>query len=311
LTDPKISIVSPVYKAELILDELHRRLSETIAPITPLYEIILVEDHSPDGSWRKIEELCVKYPEVKGIKLSRNFGQHSAIGAGLHHATGDYVIVMDCDLQDNPDYIPALIEKAENGYDVVYTLKKARKHNFIKDITAYAFHFVFNYLSGNKQVKTDGKVGSYSLITRKVAEAYRQLNDEYRPYLVMLNILGFNSTYQEIQHNPRFAGKSSYTFGRLMNHAMNGIISQSDRLLKLSIYVGALYMFFTFLFGIYILIKALNHTLMSGWPTVVVLMTFSTGVILLFLGIIGLYISRIFSQTKNRPLFIVDKKINF
>ena len=310
-TNPYFSIVSPVYRAENILEELVKQLTEVSEKITPNYEIILVEDHSPDKSWAKIKELGAKYPKVKGIKLSRNFGQHNAIAAGLYHTSGEYVIVMDCDLQDNPAYIPELINKAKEGFDVVYTVKKERKHNFFKDFTGNAFHRLFNYLVGNDLVKTDGKIGAYSLISKKVVAAYRDLHDEYRPYLVMLNILGFEYAFLNIEHSTRHSGKSSYNLKRLITHAINGIISQTDRLLKLSIYMGAIYTFISFIYGIYVVYKQITVGLQSGWPSLVLLITFSTGIILLFLGIIGLYISRIFTQVKNRPLFIVDKTVNF
>ena len=307
---PYFSIVSPVYRAEGILDELVRQIAEVSDKITANYEIILVEDHSPDKSWMKIKELCASNSSVKGIKLSRNFGQHNAIAAGLYHANGEYVIVMDCDLQDNPIYIPDLLNKAKEGYDVVFTVKKERKHNFFKDFTGMIFHRLFNYLTGNTLVKTDGKIGAYSLISQKVVAAYRELHDEYRPYLVMLNILGFEYAFLNIEHSTRHSGKSSYNLRRLVNHAVNGIISQTDRLLKLSIYMGALYTFISFIYGIYVAYKQVTVGLQSGWSSLVLLITFSTGIILLFLGIIGLYISRIFTQVKNRPLFIVDKTIN-
>ena len=308
---PYISIVSPVYKAEHIVDELVKQLMSAIEPITDNYEIILIEDHSPDSSWIKIQQQCTKHPNVKGIKLSRNFGQHSAIAAGLHHATGTYVIVMDCDLQDNPVYIPQLIDKAKEGFDVIYTVKRKRKHNFFKDFTGYFFHKIFNYLVKGGQIRTDGKIGSYSLITQKVVAAYRELNDEYRPYLVMLNILGFEHAFLPIEHSKRFEGRSSYGTIQLINHAINGIVSQTDRLLKISIYIGSIYTIFSFVYGIYVFIEAIRKGFQSGWASLVLLITFSTGIVLLILGIIGLYIGKILSQVKNRPLFIVDKTLNF
>ncbi|MGZ3867334.1 MAG: glycosyltransferase family 2 protein, partial [Bacteroidia bacterium] len=274
------------------------------------YEIILVNDRSPDNSWQIIQQICVTNKKVKGINLSRNYGQHNAVAAGLHNCKGDYAIVMDCDLQDDPMYIVKLIEKAKEGYDIVYTVKEERKHGIFKNITAYFFHKIFTYLVGGSNVKTDKKVGSFSLITKKVVESYKLLNDEYRPYLVMLNLLGYNSTYIDIEHRERFAGKSSYTFSKLVSHALNGIVSQTDRLLKLSIYIGSVYMLFSFIYGIYVFIKAIFFGLQAGWPTIILLITFSTGIILMFLGIIGLYISRIFLQVKNRPLYVIDHKIN-
>ncbi|MES2394532.1 MAG: glycosyltransferase family 2 protein [Bacteroidota bacterium] len=305
-----ISIISPVYKAENILDELVKTITNEVSKITDNFEIILVEDHSPDNSWVKIVANCSTYPFVKGIKLSRNFGQHNAIAAGMQYVLGDYIIVMDCDLQDNPIYIPQLIAKANEGFDIVYTVKKERKHSILKNITASVFHKVFAYLVGGEQIKTDGRIGSFSLINRKVVNAYNSLNDDYRPYLVMLNLLGFNASYVNIEHEERYSGTSSYTFIKLARHALNGIISQTDRLLKLAIYLSIIYMVLSFIFGLYIFIQSIFHGFQSGWASIAFLISFNTGVILFFLGIIGLYISRIFLQVKKRPLFIIDKKIN-
>lgn len=307
---PFISIVSPVYGAAEIIQELVRRLTEELNKITDNYEIVLIEDHSPDDSWKVIREICATDPNVKGVKLSRNFGQHNAIGAGLHIASGDYVVVMDCDLQDDPSYIADLWQMATEGNDVVYTVKKERKHNAMKDFFAGMFHKLFNNLVGVEDVHTDGKIGSYSLITRKVVDAYKELKDEYRPYLVMLNLLGFQQGYLVVEHAERFSGRSSYSFKKLVVHALNGIISQTDRLLMLSVYIGILYVIASFLFGAYVLIQSLVSGFRPGWASLVLLLTFNTGILMLFLGIIGLYISRIFLQAKGRPLYIVDQTIN-
>lgn len=309
--NPHISIVSPVYGAAEILSELVKAIHGEVSKITNHYEILLVEDHSPDKSWLEIERICLEDAHVKGIKLSKNYGQHNAIAAGLHNVTGDYVVVMDCDLQHNPKYILNLLNKAKDGFDVVYTITPKRKHGIVKNFFAGCFHMIFNFLVGVKEVTTDGQIGTYSLITRKVVEAYKLFNDDYRPYLVILNLVGFNQGYQMIEHEKRFSGKSSYNFKKLFNHALNGIISQTNRLLMLSIYVGILYTILSFIAGIYILIKAMIGQFYPGWASLIILLLFNTGIILLFLGIIGIYISRIFLQVKGRPLYLIDRKLNF
>jgi dolichol-phosphate mannosyltransferase len=309
--NPHITIISPVYGAAAILPELVSVINRELLKLTNRYEILLVEDHSPDGSWLEIEKICKEDSRVKGIKLSKNYGQHSAIAAGIHHASGDFVVVMDCDLQHNPKYIKDLLAKAQSGFDVVYTVLPKRKHGFIKNLFSGMFHMVFNFLVGVKEVTTDGQIGTYSLITRKVVEAYKQFNDDYRPYLVILNLVGFNQGYQMIDHEKRHSGKSSYSFKKLVRHALNGIISQTNRLLMLSIYVGVLYTILSFLGGMYILVKAMIGGFYPGWASLVILLLFNTGIILLFLGIIGMYISRIFLQVKGRPLYLIDRRINF
>jgi glycosyltransferase involved in cell wall biosynthesis len=309
--NPYITVISPVYGAAGILTELVAAINREVSKITDHYEVLLVEDHSPDNSWFEIEKICKQDSRVKGIKLSKNYGQHSAIAAGLHNASGDYVVVMDCDLQHNPKYIVDLLNKAREGFDVVYTVLPKRKHGLIKNLFAGLFHMIFNFLVGVKEVTTDGQIGTYSLITRKVVEAYKQFNDDYRPYLVILNLVGFNQGFQMIDHEKRHSGKSSYSLKRLFNHALNGIISQTNRLLMFSVYVGVFYTILSFIGGIYILIRALVDGFYPGWASLIILLLFNTGIILLFLGIIGMYISRIFLQVKGRPLYLIDRKINF
>jgi len=220
---PLISIVSPVYKAEKIVDLLVERIITEVGKITEDFEIILVEDGSPDNSWQKIEENCQKDYRIKGIKLSRNFGQHYAITAGLDYTKGEWVVVMDCDLQDDPKYIQDLYNAALKGFDIVYTQKGKRKHSFVKNITSYFFNIIFNWLVDNKQWKSSKNVGSYSLLSKKVVKAFLEFKDYRRHYLMVLRWLGFNHTFVEIEHQKRYEGKSSYNFIKLLNLALDGI----------------------------------------------------------------------------------------
>jgi dolichol-phosphate mannosyltransferase len=305
-----MSIVSPVYMSACIVDELVKQIKEEVSKITDNFEIILVEDGSPDQSWQRIEKNCEDDKRVKGIKLSRNFGQHYAIAAGLAESYGEYVIVMDCDLQDNPKYIPDLLSKSREGFDIVYTVKKRRRHGTFKDFFAWWFHKIFNWLIGNKNLYSSGKIGSYSLITRKVVDAYGQVNDYYRPYLVILHWLGFSTAYISIEHDKRFIGGSSYTPLKLIQHAMSGIISQTDKLLKFSIYTGFTFAIACIISIAYIVIEAFRTGFLPGWASIVALILFSTTFILLNFGVIGIYIGKLFEQVKGRPLYIVDKKVN-
>lgn len=310
-TMPSLSIISPVYKASAIVDELVRRICEEARKVSPEFEVILVEDGSPDSSWEKIRKNCESNPKIKGIRLSRNFGQHYAIAAGIANATGNFIIVIDCDLQDNPKYIANLYAKACEGYDIVYTLKKERKHSLIRDAFASLFHSVFNWLVGGRDIFSNIKVGSFSLITRRVADAYLSINDYYRPYLIILQWLGFSSAFIEIEHDRRFEGKSSYSLPKLIQHAVNGIISQTDRLLTLSIYIGFAFVSAGFLFILWIIYNFFEHQLAPGWASITILTIFSTGLIMITMGVIGAYIGKIFAQTKGRPLFIISQKENF
>lgn len=307
---PLLSIVSPVYRAEKIVDLLVERIVAEVSKITEDFEIVLVEDGSPDNSWQKIEGNCRKDKRVKGIKLSRNFGQHYAITAGLDSAKGEWVVVMDCDLQDDPKYIQDLYNEALRGFDIVYTQKTKRKHSFFKNITAYLFNFVFNWLIDNKQWKSSKNVGSYSLLSRKVVNAFLEFKDYRRHYLMVLRWLGFNYTFVEIEHQKRYEGKSSYNFRKLLNHAIDGITSQSDKLLRITILFGLILSSVASLIGIYIIIRSFINPFQAGWASLVVLILFTSGLIITSIGVSAIYIGKIFEQTKQRPLFLIDKQIN-
>lgn len=308
-SDIKISIVSPVYGAEKILEELVSRIEKNVKEISSDYEIILVEDCGPDNSWKKIKELAVKYSSVKGFKLSRNFGQHAAIKAGLSQVTGDVAIVMDCDLQDDPVYIKDLINKYKEGYDIVYTEKEKRQHSSFKNITAKVFNGVFNYLVENKSIKSNNNIGSYSLLSKKVVDEFVSFGDYQFHYLLILRWLGFNSTSVKIEHKERFEGKSSYNLKKLLEHALVAIIYQSDKLLRLNILLGGIIAFTSLLFGAFIIIKSFFVPFQTGWASVMVMISFSLGVILMSLGVVGLYIGKMFEQVKNRPQFIISERV--
>lgn len=302
-----LSIVSPVFQAENIVDELVFRIVHEVQAITPSYEVILVEDGSDDGSWNKIEMNCKKNSNVKGIKLSRNFGQHYAISAGLQYASGQWVVVMDCDLQDNPKYIKTLYEKALEGYDIVYTTKASRNHSFVKDLIARVYFFIFNWLSDQGQ---GFKTGAYSIISRKVVNAFCEIKDFHRHYLPILKLVGFKSTSVHIVHEKRFEGKSSYTFFKLLKLAVHGIVSQSDKLLRLSIGIGFILFLASMVWATYLVIAYFIHGAQPGYTSLMAMLLLSTGLTLMSIGITGIYIGKIFEQVKERPLYFVDKVVN-
>jgi|TARA_B110000046_G_scaffold94279_1_gene102176 dolichol-phosphate mannosyltransferase len=306
----KISVVSPVYGAEKIVRELVKQLLQVLKEFGCDYEIVLIEDCGPDNSWREIESLCQSNSKIKGVKLSRNFGQHYAISAGLKIASGDYVVVMDCDLQDNPNYIPELLSKARLGNDIVYTIKKSREHSFIKNFTTYIFNLIFNWLIDNKSRRSSDLVGSYSMLSRKVVDSFNEFKDYRRHYLMVLRWLGYQSTYVTVEHNKRYSGKSSYSFSKLVSHAIDGITSQSDKLLRMTVVLGGVLSLFSFIGGIYVIVISFFSSFQQGWASLFVLILFVAGLIILSIGISGIYIGKIFEQTKERPLFIIDKTLN-
>ena len=303
-----LSIVSPVYRAESILTELVERLNAAVAPLGIDHEIILVEDASPDGSWKIIESLCAKDKRVKGVKLSRNFGQHSAITAGIWRSKGDMVVVIDCDLQDDPKHIGDLIAAAKAGNDIVYTVRKSREHSFFKNVTARAYNWFFNLLTEDQDSRTD--VGSFSLITRKVANEFKRVKDAKRHYLMVLRELGFQHTYVPVEHHSRFEGKSSYTFSKLVAHAMNGITFHSTKLLRISIGLGFTMCFLALAWAGYLGYMYAFHEPPQGYTSLMMMLLLTTGLILISVGVLGIYIGNIFIQVKDRPLFIVDRVLN-
>jgi dolichol-phosphate mannosyltransferase len=307
---PLLSIISPVYQAESSIDELIKQINQSVRRITDNYEIILVDDRGPDQSWKKIQAHCATDNKIKGIRLSRNFGQHFAITAGIDFAKGDFLVILDCDLQDNPEYIVDMYNKSLEGNDIVYTIKKERKHSFFKNITASLFNRVFNYLMDNPAWKASKNVGAYSLINRKVAEAFKQYNDYQRHYLMVLRWLGFTHCYLEIEHRERYAGKSSYNFSKLMKHAINGITSQSDKLLRIFVTIGLTISVLSFLLIAIIILMYFTHGFLSGWASTIVTLLFSTGIILTGIGVLGIYLGKTFEQSKNRPKYIVDQILN-
>ncbi len=303
----KISVVSPVYKAEKIVDELVKRLTEVLRELSSEYEIILVEDCGGDRSWERIEDNCRRDEHVKGILLSRNFGQHYAITAGLMAATGDVIVVMDCDLQDDPVHIKKLYGEFNNGFDVVFTRRIGRKHSFFKAITAKIYNSLFSIFSDKNY---ELNVGSMTMFSARVKDEFIRLKDQDRLYIQLLKWVGFRSTYVPVEHRERFEGNSSYSVSKLFFTAMQGWTSYSDKLLRLSIYSGLVISAITLIVGIYIVISYFMKSFQPGWPSLIVAILFSTGLILMSIGITGIYIGKIFEQTKQRPLFIIDKKLN-
>lgn len=303
-----ISIISPVYQAEKNLDELIFQIEKEILAITDSYEIILVEDHSPDNSWQVIERLCEKNKKIKGIKLSRNFGQHHAISCGLKESKGEWVIIMDCDLQDNPSEINKLYSKALDGYEIVLARRKFRKHSFFKRFTSKLFYKIFSYLTDTDQ---DSSVSNFGIYHRKVVDAVLEMGDLYRVFPILVQYVGFNKALIDVIHQERFAGKSSYSKIKLLKLAFNMIISFSEKPLMITLKIGLLISFLSFSIGVfYLILYFLGEILVPGFTSLVILICFSTGVILTSLGICGLYIGKISNQIKKRPHYIIANKIN-
>ena len=251
MSDIKISIVSPIYYGEKHLEELVSRNSKCLESLNVDYEIILVEDGSPDKSWQKMLEVANSNKKVKLIKMSRNFGQHYAITAGLSCATGDWVVVMDCDLQDQPEEIGKLFAKANEGYDIVFARRAIRKDGFFKKLSSKIFYKFFAYLTDTEQ---DEAIANFGIYNKKVIDAILSMNDKIRYFPTMSKWVGFDSTAVDVEHSSREDSNSSYSLRKLFRLAFDNIISFSNKPLRLTVSFGVFISFVSFLFGAYYMV---------------------------------------------------------
>ena len=303
----KLSIVIPVYGCAACLDTLYKRLSAVLVGLDNRYEIILVDDCGRDFAWEKLTEIANNDVNVIAVRLSRNFGQHAAITAGLFQSTGDWVVVMDCDLQDPPEEIAQLLACAEQGFDIVYAKRKQKKHTLGRRLVAILYSKVLKIFTN---VEIDVEYGSFSIISKKVTQAFLQFKDEDRHYLYILHWLGFNSTHIEYEHAARFSGKSSYSFRTLLSHALDGLFFQTTALLKWIVYIGFFVSGSGLVMASYYIYSYFAHNVTPGWTSLIVLILLMSGFIIGSLGVVGLYIGRVFNQVRERPLFVIDKVIN-
>ena len=308
MSKPLFSIVSPVYKAERIVHELVRRIKCSVETITNDFEVVLVCDGSPDNSWLAIKEECEHDKRVVGINLSRNFGQHYAITAGMRYARGEWIVLMDCDLQDRPEEIPRLYEKAFEGYDIVQSRRVHRKDGFFKRLSSTTFHVVFDWFSG---MKTDNSISNLGIYSRKVIDAFNDMQETSRSFGTLLSYVGFRKCTIDVEHSERYEGRSSYSFHSLMKLMFDITISNSNKPLRIITMFGFLFSFLAFLLALYNLIAHwVGLVNVQGFTTTVFSIWFVGGVNLMVLGVVGLYVGKIFNQVKQRPLFIVAEEIN-
>ena len=309
MSNVKLSIVSPVYRAEKMVHMLVERIVNSVTTITEDFEIILVNDASPDASWSVIEYECAQDKRVKGINLSRNFGQHYAITAGLHYAKGEWVVVMDCDLQDRPEEIPALYEKALEGYDIVYARRVNRRDKGLKKLSSTIFHKVFDWLSGSK---TDKTIANFGIYKRCVIAEYNRMPERARSFPSLINYLGFNDVTIDVKHAERADGRTSYTIHKLLKLSFDIIISNSNKPLRMTVELGLCMSAVSFLLALYnVVARLVGFISFPGYTTTVFSIWFVGGLMLFVMGILGLYIGKIFDQVKGRQLFVIKNKVNF
>ena len=301
----KLSIVSPVYRAELVLDELVERIAKSVPSAFNSYEIILVDDFSPDKSWQKIVEISNKNSKVRGFKLSRNFGQHYAITAGLNQVSGDYVVVLDCDLQDQPEEIEKLFNESQKGFDIVLARRYERKDSLYKKTVSKLFYKTLSYLTGTKQ---DATVANFGIYSKQVIDEVVKLEEKIKYFPTMVKWVGFSTAYVNVEHASRSEGKSNYNLKKLLNLALDIILAYSDKPLRLIIKFGLSIAMVSFLMVIYVLFEKITGKVsVSGYASLIISIWFLSGCLLTTLGVVGLYIGKIFEGVKNRPSYIIEK----
>jgi polyisoprenyl-phosphate glycosyltransferase len=304
----KLSIISPVYKGEKMIYELVSRIENSIQSITASYEIILVEDCGGDNSWNVIEKISQNNINIKGIKLSRNFGQHYAITCGLDHAKGEWVVVMDCDLQDRPEEIPNLYKKAIEGYDIVLAQRFNRQDKFFKKLFSRIFYRTLGYLTGSEQDET---VANFGIYHQKVIKQLVLMRESIRYFPTMVKWVGFKVAKIQVEHAEREIGSSNYNFKRLINLALDIILAYSDKPLRITIKLGFGISLVSLLMAFFIIIKWLSGgIIVLGYTSLIISVWFLSGCILTTLGIVGLYIGKTFEGVKKRPIYIIDRIIN-
>jgi dolichol-phosphate mannosyltransferase len=303
-----ITVVSPVYNAQNIIQELIKRLELVLNQITNDYEIILVDDFSKDNSWMIIESICSLNNKVKGIKLSRNFGQHYAITAGLDHVLGEWVVVMDCDLQDQPEEILKLYKKALEGYDIVLASRYDRKDSIIKKFYSKFFYKILSFLTGTKQ---DSSVANFGIYNKCVINEIQKLRESIRYFPTMVKWVGFKSVKINVDHTKREDGTSNYNFKKMLNLAIDIILAYSDKPIRITIFLGVLISIISFIMSIYTLCRWLSGSIIViGYSSMIISIWFLSGCILTTLGVIGLYLGKTFEGVKKRPLYIIEHKKN-
>jgi polyisoprenyl-phosphate glycosyltransferase len=300
-----ISIVSPAYRCAKSIRELYTRLSSVLPGISEDYEIVFVDDGSPENDWEIIKEICVADPRVTGIKLSRNFGQHHAIAAGLSKATGEWVVVMDCDLQDSPDEIPRILAKAYEGHDIVLARRVRRRDSWIKRVTSKGFYRFLGWLTGTPQ---DPTVANFGVYHRKVVDAINSLPEQMRFFPTMVRWVGFRSSQLDIEHNAREAGGSSYDFRKRLALAGDICLAHSDKPLRMVISTGFLVSGIGFVFAAYMIVQAIRGKIeVIGYASLIVSLWILSGLTILIIGVVGLYVGKVFEGVKKRPTFLIDE----
>ena len=305
---PTFSFVIPFMNEEAVLPELLTRMTQLMADINDQSEVVLIDDGSRDKSAEIIAVHALQDPRVKLIRLSRNFGHQIAVTAGLDAVKGQAIIIMDADLQDPPEVVHDLIEKWREGFEIVHAQRQVREGETIfKRLSANLFYRMFSKLSS---VDIPRNVGDFRLIDERVLQAIRSMPERDRFLRGMFAWVGFRQTLVQFDRAERLAGETKYPLKKMLRLAMDGVVSFSDAPLRLALWLGAIVSFGAIGYGMYILALALfTDVLIAGWASTIVILSFLSGVNLLISGLIGLYVGRIHTESKQRPLYFVSETI--
>jgi len=301
-----LSIIIPIYNEEKNIALLYNRLTTALQPINAHLELIFINDGSSDNSISLIKELSQKDPAVKYIDFSRNFGHQIAVTAGIDFAQGDALVIIDADLQDPPEVIVDLFKKFEQGYSVVYAKRALRKgENALKLLTAKVFYQILSKITS---VNIPVDTGDFRIIDRKVVEVLKKMPEQNKFLRGQIAWVGFKQTYVEYEREERYAGKTGYTYKKMIKFALDGITSFSDLPLKIATLTGFGVSGIAFILMLYTLYsRFFSHNYVPGWPSLMITILFIGGIQLIGIGIIGEYIGRISSNTRNRPLYVINE----
>lgn len=305
-----LSVVIPMYYEEAVVQACYKELKHVMLQNHWDYEFIFVNDGSKDGTLGLLKGLALADDRVKVIDFSRNFGHQVAVTAGVFHSQGDVTVIIDADLQDPPAVIAQMVEKWKEGYQVVYAKRKKRKgETLFKLVTAKCFYRFLHYMA---EIEIPMDTGDFRLMDRQVVEAFKKMPERNRFVRGMVSWVGFDQTYVEYERDERLAGTTKYPLKKMIRFATDGIISFSTKPLKLVRSLGFITIFIAVLLVVYSLIsKYVMHSVVTGWTSLMVAITFFSGVQLFSIGLLGEYIARIYDESRQRPLYLIKEKINF
>lgn len=305
---PRVSVAVPLFNEEHVLPELLRRISNVVdeLPGGP-HEIVVVNDGSSDGTFERLAQLVADDGRVVLVSLSRNFGHQAALSAALDYATGDVVVVMDGDLQDPPEAIPQLLEEHSKGFDVVYVRRVQRKEGWVLRASYFVFYRMLALVAA---VRLPVDAGDFALLSRRVVDALKQIPEHQRYLRGLRTWVGFRQTGVAVERAARHAGRSKYSTWKLLKLALDGLLSFSMAPLRAAAALGLLVIASSTLFAVYaVYVRLIGGRTPEGFTMLIVVMTFMSGVQLLFLGVIGEYLGRVYDEVKGRPQYFVDRVV--